>query len=300
MTTIQERIILVIGGTGTQGGAVVDSLLSDGWPIRVFTRDASNIKANNLLSRGAEIIEGNLSDVASLERAIDGVYGVYSMQSLGADSRSQIDQDLNSDTTGAEIEFQWGKNVADVAKRFGAELLVYSSVAGVEKRAYPGAAPKYEIEKYIRSIDIPYTFIRPASFMENYQRLKRGILHGEITRQLKPTTREDTVAAKDIGAFVAAAFKRRDEFQGHGIDIAGDNPTMDEVAAAVTHRIGKSVTYTQMPREQVEQRLPEGLVALMDWIENEGYGVNIPALKERWGVPLTTFAEWLAMTDWEQ
>lgn len=277
-----KKQILVIGGTGQQGGAVAEALLTKGWSIRVLTRDKSSERAEALRAKGAEVTEGDLDEIESFEAAFVDIYGVYSVQSAPS----------------ADVEVRWGKHVVDVAKKYEVQHIVYSSVAGAEKLAYQGALTKNEIEKYIQSTSIPYTFIRPASFMENYFRLKRGIFRGRITRQLKPTTREETIAVRDIGSFVAAAFSRPGEFKGQAIDIAGDNPSMSEVAAEFTRRIGQPISYVQMPRDQVEERMPAQLVALMDWVEKDGYGVDIPTLQDRWGVPLTTFAEWLDLTEW--
>ena len=277
-----NKQILVIGGTGQQGGSVAEALLSTGWSIRVLTRDKSSEKVEALRAKGAEIVEGDLDEIESLEAAFVDIYGIYSVQSAPS----------------GDIEVRWGKSVVDVAKKYEVQHIGYSSVAGVEKLAYQGALTKNKIEKHIQSVGIPYTFIRPASFMENYFRLKRGIFRGRITRQLKPTTREETIAVRDIGSFVAAAFNRPNEFKGQAIDIAGDNPSMSEVASEFTRRIGRPITYVQMPRDQVEERMPAQLVALMDWVEKDGYGVDIPKLKDRWGVPLTTFGEWLDSTEW--
>ena len=286
MAQANERTILVTGATGNQGGAVANALLAVGWTVRGLTRNPRSETAEALLGRGAEIVEGDLEHPATLEAAMEGVHGVYSVQAPGAQ--------------GPETEVQWGKNVADAAKKAGVAHLVYSSVAGADRLAYPGAHSKHDIEEYIQSTGVPFTFIRPVSFMENTLRLKRAIFRGRITRQLKPTTREEIIAVRDIGAFVAAAFDRPKEFQGEGVNIAGDNPTMEEAVAAISRRVGKPVEYVQMAREEVEARIPAGLVALMDWVEREGYGVDIPALRERWGVPLTSFEEWLNTTDWSE
>lgn len=61
------KIILVIGGTGAQGMAVINSLMSpagDGSPspyiVRALTRDITSPRAQELASRGVECLQGKL------------------------------------------------------------------------------------------------------------------------------------------------------------------------------------------------------------------------------------------------
>src|SRR5437899_13106579 len=82
-----DRTILVTGGTGRQGGAVIRHLLPNGWKLRALTRNSGHAAAQELARKGIEVVQGDLEDPASLERAARGVYGVYSVQdfwSVGA------------------------------------------------------------------------------------------------------------------------------------------------------------------------------------------------------------------------
>ena len=117
--TNQDRIVLVAGATGRQGGAVVRHMLPKGWRLRALTRNPKSYAARQLAEKGVELVEGDMDDPASLERAARGVYGIYSVQDFW--------------TVGARREVQQGKNLADVAKKAGVEHLVYSSVGGAER-----------------------------------------------------------------------------------------------------------------------------------------------------------------------
>ena len=62
---ISKKIVLVIGGTGVQGLAVVKALLhpaEDGTPspyaVRVLTRDPTNARAQQLAQDGVEVVKG--------------------------------------------------------------------------------------------------------------------------------------------------------------------------------------------------------------------------------------------------
>ncbi|HET8788242.1 MAG TPA: NmrA family NAD(P)-binding protein, partial [Actinomycetes bacterium] len=119
MAQHDARIIAVVGATGLQGGAVTRRLLQDHWPVRALTRNPNAKKARALAHLGAEVVKAEMSDPASLERAFDGVHGVFSVQ--------------NHHLSGYEGEVRQGKHVADAAKRTGVAHIVYSAAGiGVE------------------------------------------------------------------------------------------------------------------------------------------------------------------------
>ena len=102
-----ERLILVCGATGSQGGAVARSLLDRGFRIRALTRDAQKPEAQALAEHGAEVVQGDMEDRSSMDRVLKGAYGVFSMQNFWE--------------AGYDREVRQGKTVADAAKAAGAE-----------------------------------------------------------------------------------------------------------------------------------------------------------------------------------
>ena len=67
-----DRLILVSGATGQQGGAALKHLRDRGFPVRALTRDPSQEKARKLVGRGTEVARGDLDDHASLTREFLG------------------------------------------------------------------------------------------------------------------------------------------------------------------------------------------------------------------------------------
>ena len=59
MTNPNERLILVSGATGQQGGAVARHLLREGVQVRALTRDSGQEAARALTDAGAEVVEGS-------------------------------------------------------------------------------------------------------------------------------------------------------------------------------------------------------------------------------------------------
>jgi uncharacterized protein YbjT (DUF2867 family) len=76
----EKRIILVAGATGNQGGATARHLLADGWDVSALVRDVSTEPARALARVGAEVVMGNLDDRASIDAALEGVYGLFCVQ----------------------------------------------------------------------------------------------------------------------------------------------------------------------------------------------------------------------------
>ena len=64
---------LVTGATGFVGAAIAKTLLASGWQVRVLARAGSD--RGNLRQLAAQVVEGDLNDLRSLERALDGFGG---------------------------------------------------------------------------------------------------------------------------------------------------------------------------------------------------------------------------------
>ena len=77
-----EKLFLVTGATGRQGGAVARRLLKRGHRVRALTRDPEKPAAEALAEMGAEVVRGDLDDRLSVERALEGAYGVFAVQNF--------------------------------------------------------------------------------------------------------------------------------------------------------------------------------------------------------------------------
>src|SRR5713226_5833438 len=162
-----DKTVLITGATGRQGGAVIRHMLPKGWKLRALARRPDTPAARDLTRQGVEVVQGDLEDPASLERAARGAYGIYSVQDFWS--------------VGARREVQQGKNLADAAKKGGVGHFVYSSVGGAERNSgIEHWETKWEIEKHIRQLGLPATTLRPAAFMENNytDQVEIGILKG--------------------------------------------------------------------------------------------------------------------------
>jgi uncharacterized protein YbjT (DUF2867 family) len=274
-----EKIILVTGATGQQGGATARHLLADGWQVRAFVRDPNKTAAQDLAAKGAELAQGDLDDRASIDRALRGVHGVFSVQIfMGPD--------------GPAGEARQGKLLADAAKAAGVQHFVYTSVGGAERKTgLPHFESKWQIEEYIRSLGLPATILRPVWFMENWRAPWMAPRDGVLAIGLRPNTSLQMIAVDDIGAFAALAFSRPQEFIGKALELAGDALTMPQVAEALSTATGQPVRFVEVPLEQARSFSHE-MGDMMAWFNDHGYQADIPALRKLYP-GLKTFDTWL-------
>ncbi|MGW7081738.1 NmrA/HSCARG family protein [Streptomyces sp. NPDC054866] len=258
MTLSDNKIILVVGATGNQGGATARELLSRGWTVHALVRNPDKPEARAIEEQGAVLVQGDLDDVESLRRVMAGVHGVFSVQALAYEPETLAD------------EVRQGRTVADVAKESGVAHLVYSSVDGAERGSgIDHFESKAEIEKHIQSLDIPTTILRPVFFMNNL--LYFSVEDGErvVKLPVKPERPMQFIASDDIGFFAAEAFDKPKEYIGRQVALGGDEISFSEVAAVFERLTG---TPTRLEPQPIEDRM-------FVWFAEEGYQADIPALR---------------------
>jgi len=77
--TTNDKRILVLGGTGAQGFAVVNALLHSGFGVRILSRNPSAPSVQKAFEDlpQVEFVRGSFMDFDAVERALQGCYGVY-------------------------------------------------------------------------------------------------------------------------------------------------------------------------------------------------------------------------------
>ncbi|MFQ5543249.1 MAG: NmrA/HSCARG family protein, partial [Nitrospiria bacterium] len=282
-TIMKNETILVTGATGQQGGTVVRHLLRQGEAVRALTRTPS--KATDLKQLGVEVVEGNLSDRTSLDAALKGIKKVFLVTTFFEE--------------GMDAEVRQGITMVDAAKAAGVEHLVFSSVGSAHRKtSIPHFETKWQIEQHIQKIGLPATILRPTAFMENFGTFWQPSPQGVLMVPLRPATKLQMIALQDIGKFAAAAFLRPAEFIGQAIDLAGDELTMPEAASLLSSPMGRSVEFQQLADDQAEAAVGSDFARMFRWFNEIGYDVDIPTLKQRWGIPLMTFKEAVDRASW--
>lgn len=279
-----NQTILVTGATGNQGGTVARHLLRRGnFTVRAFVRDPDKPAAQSLKQTGAELVAGDLNDRASVDRALQGVAGVFAVQNF---------------KNGLDTEIQQGKMIADAAKASNIQHFVYSSVGSAERNTgVPHFDSKFQIEEYIREIALPYTILRPVFFFYNYDAMRPMVEQGTLPQPLSPETKLQQLSEEDYGKMVADVFEHPAEFLHREIEVASVNLTMPEIAAAFSRVLGKTVNYQQIPFEAFEQQAGEEVAMMYRWFENVGYNADLNQLKREFSAP-TDFESYLRDRGW--
>ncbi len=278
MAANQNRTIVVTGATGKQGGAAFRHLKQRGFALRVLIRNPERPELRELEGSRVEVLRGDFDDQQSMERALDGADGAYSVQAWQG---------------GPETEVRQGIAFAEAANRQDVAHLVYSSVVAADQNTgIPHFESKGKIEERIRQIGMPYTIFRPVFFIENWLMMREGIDNGTIMLPLSPQTRLQMIAIDDIGAFVALAFEHPGHWHNRAFELAGDELSMTELAEAFSRASGREVRYQQVPWDRFEQQAGHEMTVMYRWFEEKGYHVDIAGVRQEYP-QLTTFHRWL-------
>ena len=227
--------ILVVGGTGNVGGAVVKELLTRKANVRVLARKQPE---EGKLPVAVEVAIGDLLDPVSVEQAMQGVDKLFLLNAVGADELTQ-----------ALIAY-------GIARRVGLKHVTYLSVFKVEQfRDVPHFASKLAVEQALREFGVPYTILRPGYYIQNDGMLKDALKGPGIYPMPIGTAGICAVDTRDI-AEAAAISLTGEGHEGQTYDLVG--PTLISGlgnAATWSKLLGKEVKYTGHNFDQWEQQM---------------------------------------------
>jgi NADH dehydrogenase len=231
-------MILIAGGTGHMGPVLVSRLHARGESVRVLTRNPTRARAR--LGDTAELIEGDVRDMRSLQQAMRNVDSVVSaITGFGPGGAGT-----------QEIDYKGNVNLISAAEAEAVSRFVLVS--------YQGAAPnspmelarmKHRAELALRASTLDWTIVRPTPFME----LWAGIVGAPLVKKGKTTVfgRGDNpvnfIAECDVAWFVEAALSDA-RLSRAQLDVGGpENLTLNELV----HRfasLGKAAQVRHIPR----------------------------------------------------
>ncbi len=274
-----DRLPLITGATGNQGGASARALLKQGgWKLRALVRDPTSDRAKTLATQGVELAKGDLGNEASITAALQGVHGVHSVQ-----TPMKI---------GAAGEERQGKLLASAAAKAGVKHFVYSSAGGAERDSgIPHFESKWRIEQYIQALGLPATILRPVAFMDNFGTFAfRNTMLSMWKTYLRDSQTMQLVAVSDIGWFVARAFAEPERYIGKAIELGGDSATRLQ-AVQVLKKAGRTPALSFHIPKPLLRRMPEDFTLMMAWMARDGFKADVPALRAI-HPDMQTFEQW--------
>jgi uncharacterized protein YbjT (DUF2867 family) len=261
--------ILVFGATGAQGGSVARNLLSRAkFNVRAITRNPESESANALRSLGAEIVQGDLDDPASLTAALEGVYGVFGVTNFW----EHFDKE--------EVH---GRNLVNAVAAANVKHFIFSTLPPIAKETNgalksPHFDIKAEHEELARSLGIPATFVHVPFYFENFVAFFPPKPAGDGTYGFgfpQGDTPLAGISVEDVGKLVAPMFEQPETYIGKTVKLAGDEIPASQYAEAMSRATGKTVTFTHIPRETFAAFGFPGAEDLADMFEY--YRVHIPS-----------------------
>ncbi|HMU46480.1 MAG TPA: NmrA/HSCARG family protein [Chitinophagaceae bacterium] len=251
-----KKIITVFGATGAQGGGLVRAITADKngeFTARAVTRDPSSEKSKELAALGAEVVQGDLTDPASVHNALKGAYGAYFVTFYWSHMSP-------------EREMQEAKLFATAAKEAGIQHAIWSTLEDTRKLVpleddrMPTLMGKYKVphfdakgesNHFFTDAGVPTTFLYASFYWDNFIYFGAGPKPGADGRLALTLPIGDAkmagIAAEDIGRCACGIFKKGKEMAGKHIGVAGEHLTGNEMAAALSKALNQPVVYNKVP-----------------------------------------------------
>ncbi|KAJ9116859.1 hypothetical protein QFC22_004516 [Naganishia vaughanmartiniae] len=269
-TSSSAPLITVFGSTGTQGGSVIDHLISSDKPyrIRAVTRDPSKASGKKLQEMGCEVVKAEISNKDDVKRVINGSNIVFGV--------------TNFWEHGAETEIAHGKNMIEAVKANLSTIktFVWSGVENVSKVS-GGKYTKVEhfdtkgkLTELARTEGLPVINVSAAMYMENFL----GMMAQEdgsfvLALPIKPSCSLHLLhTRRDYGAYVVGALESGKVKEGKGEVLAcAEVITVEDVAKQWGEVNNVNCSFYQAPVEQFQAQAGEDLTQMFQWFQDFGY-----------------------------
>jgi len=250
-----KQTITVVGGTGAQGGGVVDALLASGqYAVRVVSRNPASKSAETLEKRGVRVVKGNLLEPSSLRAAFEGAYGSFLVTNFW-------------DPTQMQKETEIAKAAVKEARAAGVQHFIWSTLPDAEKltggrlklRHFTGKA---RVDPAVEAAGFPrHTFVQAPFYFQNFlsmlapQPLPNGGRGWAVPMDLAARVMH-AGDVKDVGRAVAAAFAAGDTLRnGSYLAVCGGVYSWNDFVSTLNAQ-GHDVQVQQVPADAYDTFFP--------------------------------------------
>lgn len=218
--------VLITGATGNVGTEVIKSLQNIDHQLDIYAGVRnSNEDRHKLSNYKVNFSLFDFTNVETYKTALDGCEILFLLRP------PQI----------SEVE-KYFKPIIDTFKENGIKHIVFLSVQGVEKSKI---IPHHKIEKLIVDSKIPYTFLRPAYFMQNFT----TTLHNDLVNKKRiylpaGNAKFTLVDVRDIGVVSATILTNISEHINKSYELTcKEKLTFGEMAKILSHNLGTDIQY---------------------------------------------------------
>jgi uncharacterized protein YbjT (DUF2867 family) len=250
-----KQIITVVGGTGAQGGGVVDALLASGqYAVRVPSRNPASASAEALKKRGVQVVKGDLLEPSNLRAAFQGAHGAFLVTNFWDPAQMQKETEIG---------------IAGVkeARAAGVQHLIWSTLPDAEKltggrlklRHFTGKA---RVDAAVEAAKFPrHTFVQAPFYFQNFltmlapQPLPSGGRGWAVP--MDPAARVMHAGdVKAVGRAVAAAFAAGDKLpNGSYLAVCGGVYSWNDFVSTLSAQ-GHGVQVQQVPADVYDTFFP--------------------------------------------
>jgi uncharacterized protein YbjT (DUF2867 family) len=227
-------MILVTGGTGFVGPKIVHALRAQEQEVRCLVRDPK--RASKLAAWGCELVEGDVTDPASLRAAVRGCDVVVHLVAIITGPRQAFERIMEQGT----------RDLVAAAKEEGVGRFVLMSALGTSEQTrdlVPYFHAKWEMEQAVKSSGLEHVVFRPSfvfgpdgGVLATFKRLARLMpvtpIVGSGKQRIQP------IWVEDVAAYFAAAIAKP-EAANRTFELGGpDVVTWDELWTRLKRALG--------------------------------------------------------------
>ncbi len=218
--------ILLTGATGNVGLEVIKSLEAIEHPLKIYAgvRDL-NADKTRLSSYRLDFLQFDFMDANTFSAALRECDILFLLRP------PQI----------SDVE-KYFKPLIDACKAKGVKHIVFLSVQGVEKSTL---IPHHKIEKLIVASKIPYTFLRPAYFMQNFTTtLRHDLIHKRYIYLPAGKAKFTLIDVCDVGAVAASILTNISQHKNKSYDLTNkEKLSFSEMATIVSVNLGVDIQF---------------------------------------------------------
>lgn len=285
--------VLVVGASGILGGEISARARAAGHHVRVLLRPGSAARPK-LESLGCEAVEGDLKDMASLDRACSDIDVVITTANSMLSRRSGDSME--------SVDRQGSLELVNAASRAHVERFIYISVSSQFTDAIPFIRCKHEVERAVRDSGMNWFNLQPTAFMEVHAGPLAGwdIRHGKARVSGEGHTPIGYISVQDVAAFAVAAITHPSV--NRDLSLPGPEPLSAREAIQIAEReTGKKFKVQRLPLPVI--RVARRIVApfnpalgslLAMIVEQEQTPMSLPAAPyAEFCIRPTTFADYV-------
>ena len=250
MKSSNQSPILVTGAAGDVGAIgpnVIASLLAKGHKVRALVRRKDE-RAERLRQLGAEVVAGDLTDLASMQRAIEGCKRIYFSMSISA----------------AYLEAT--VNVAAVARHHGVEAFVNMSQMTVSQMSITETtdSPQHRLhwlaEQALAWSGLPVVTLRPTVFLEGFflRLAANGVRETDQLALPLGSARTSPISAVDVARVVSTILDDPTPHIGQIYNLTGpESVDLEHHARAFSEALGRTIRYRDVSVAAWSEKLRE-------------------------------------------